>query len=174
MRNKLAVLAIAVLSVTLAAVVSVSARSKSAAGPIAIAQPVGAGAPSAVQAHTLQKTYVVQAPASGISLATGFNNLDAPLTITCPAAGCTIAADFTVQMSGTAGELWAVCSLVDSTFMGPACPYLGPLAGGYQAGAFSENSGHLTAGAHTVQSQIYTSSGGTLGAWTINYRQYKP
>src|SRR5579862_4546383 len=77
-------------------------------------------------AAKLKNTVVVYAGASGITLASGFNNLDSGSTLNCAASSCTITGEDMVQVeAGTAGTLWAICVLVDGAYANPGCPYQG-------------------------------------------------
>jgi hypothetical protein len=112
------------------------------------------------------------------SVGAGFVVIDSPLTFKCPAGGCTVSAEQNVQVAGSvADNRWAICTTLDGTYMSqPNCPYLGYVTsdGSYEAGSFVQNASGVTAGTHTLQTQLYTDDGGTLSIYNIVYRLYTP
>jgi len=146
------------------------------ASPLPAGARVAAITPAASVAHVLVNDHINSASAAGITLFSGFNNLDAATTIKCNnTAGCTFSVGSMVQASLPAGTFWAICALVDGTYMTPGCPYQGtlPAAGSYVTGNARFNYA-VAQGTHTVQSQVYVSAESTLGGWQIDYMLYKP
>jgi len=126
--------------------------------------------------HKLVNVTENWATAAGTSLVAGFNNLDAATSVSCGnAGGCTIIANSMVQISPPAGTLWAICTVVDGNYANPGCPYQGTLpgAGSYLVGNARANY-FVSAGSHTVQTQVYVSNASTLGEWQADYGMYKP
>jgi hypothetical protein len=120
---------------------------------------------------------VQNANGGGSALVGGFNNVDSPHTIQCPAAKapCTIETVAMIQFdSGAAGFTpgpYAVCLLVDGNYN--TCPYLNS---GTNNGFFTTATatGYLTvgAGAHSVQTQLYVSASSALYNFDIAYHEY--
>lgn len=168
-----------------ASLVAAGALALAAASSVAFADdssPLPAGArvatitPAASVAHVLVNDHINSASAASVTLDAGFNNLDAATTIKCNnAAGCTFSVGSMVQISPPAGTYWAICALVDGTYMTPGCPYQGtvPAVGTYVTGNARFNYA-VAQGTHTVQSQVYVSATSTLGNWQVDYMLYKP
>jgi hypothetical protein len=110
----------------------------------------------------------------------GFQAIDSPLTVVCPGTSgtCTIVAEQNLQLSGTTtGNRWSTCLAVDGVYSSePYCPYMGyvPSDGSFTTGSFSQAFSGLPVGRHTVQSFLYTFSGGSRSIYSIHYRVYKP
>jgi len=108
-----------------------------------------------------------------------FTNIDSPLSFTCPHGGCTLTADIHAQVGegGPSFNEWAICALLDGNIMPPnACPYVGELAtdGSFSASSFEFVQTGVTAGHHSIQSQIFMNEGGLLATYEITYRLYTP
>ena len=132
--------------------------------------------PAASVAHVLIGDYISSGATPGLSLTTGYHNLDNPTTIKCSnTSGCTISVGSTVQVAPPAGSNWAICAVIDGVYMTPACPYMGvlPGAGSYVAGS-ERFQVAVTQGTHTVQSQVYVGANSLLGNWQVDYMLYKP
>jgi hypothetical protein len=126
--------------------------------------------------HTLLTSYIDEGDAF-ISVGSGFQPVDTPVTINCQSVvGCTIGAEHWLQMGGqsTGGNLWAICTVVDGTtqFL---CPYQGylPTDGSYVTGSFNLAVA-VGPGTHTVQEQVYTNSGAIIGDYHNTYVLYRP
>jgi hypothetical protein len=139
--------------------------------------------PAAVQPLTnllnkaLKKTYIA-ADGGSQALPGGFTVIHAPLGVTCPGGGtCTIEVHQNVQVAGSAGGAWAICSKVDGAYLtNPSCPFLGrtPSDGSFEARSFVQTGSGLAAGAHVVVTEVYTSGAATRYNYEITYRIYKP
>jgi hypothetical protein len=113
----------------------------------------------------------------GSGLAPGFNNVDAPHSIACPAtkAPCTIETVAMIQFDSGVGGFtpgpYAICLLVDGNYN--TCPYLNS---GANNGFFTTGTatGYLTVGAgtHSVQTQLYVSGNSALYNYDIAYHEY--
>lgn len=112
------------------------------------------------------------------TLGSGFVAIDSPLNFRCPTGGCTVSAQQNVQIeTSTDSNAWAICTYVDGSEMTqPECPYLGyiPNDGFFHAGNFTQNQSGLAAGAHTLQTYVYSDNGATLGIYNITYQLYTP
>jgi len=114
-----------------------------------------------------------------VSVGSGFQAIDNPITINCPASNsCTFAAEQNLQVDGSvSGNRWAICTQVDGNFMSePLCPFLGLVSsdGTFIAGSFVQTMHGLSPGTHTVQSFVYTDAGGSRSIYAIVYRVYGP
>lgn len=127
---------------------------------------------SPVGGHNLQpggvihlKGTIIQYGAGGTTLNAGFNNVDTAQTWTCKGTkGCTITVSAMLQVGN--GGNWAICGVVDGNYINPSCPYQGSLpdTGSYVVGNSQQNY-TVSAGSHTVSTQVYVSSSTTLENW---------
>jgi hypothetical protein len=118
-----------------------------------------------------QQYTVFQWQACCVSLAGGFN-LAFQTTETCPASGCTFGFQDMIQVgnSGTSGNRWAICGLVDGNFVNPPCPFQGIVLG---SGLFSVGNSlqtfHSAAGPHTLQLFVYVDAPALLANSEANF-----
>jgi hypothetical protein len=116
--------------------------------------------------------------ASGITEAAGdFTNLDKQ-KVSCPktATSCTVVISMNVQATGgaNAGNEWAICTLVDGTYV-DSCPYAGELlADGNYGYGYELESVSVAPGTHVVEVQVYSYYGLTVGYWQTQYLVYEP
>ncbi len=139
--------------------------------------------PTTIFNRKLQSTTIVQGDANLSVAAATYTNIDSPLKFTCPAGGCTVSVEVNAQMGGSTdvSNLFAVCGLLDGSFMPPpgnneGCPYVGEtqVDGGYSVGTFVFTQSGVHAGSHTLQSQVFIGQGGFLANYSITYRLYTP
>ena len=129
------------------------------------------------QNHKLTHTYVdVGAP--GASDGVGFTPIDSPVTITCGnTAGCTIVVTSFAEPGGqtSSGDSWGICTNLDGTIGAGICTFQGvlPSDGSYVSGSFT-NVLTVTHGTHTVQAELYLTSGALLAQYSNTYSQYIP
>jgi hypothetical protein len=116
---------------------------------------------------------------AGYVTVNGFNPVDAPTPVTCPAkaASCQIDADMAVELldqSGSSGNQFAICLAVDGNLI--TCNYtdVAPLDGYFRTYDTIQNAGPYGPGAHTVQTQIYTAAPQYLAYYYSTYHVYKP
>jgi hypothetical protein len=116
-------------------------------------------------------------PAFFSSLGSGTVAIDSPTTVTCPGTSgtCTIEFDQNMQLTGgTSGDLIGFCASLDGSVPSPGCPNVGPFPMVATGVAFSQSIPGVPHGTHTVQSLISSSSGGSMGFYTMVYHVYKP
>jgi hypothetical protein len=127
--------------------------------------------------HKLTHTYVdVGAP--GASDGSGFTAIDSPVTINCGnTAGCTIVVTSFAEPGGqtSSGNAWGICTNLDGSNGAGICTYQGvlPSDGSYVSGSFT-NVLTVTHGSHTVQAELYLTSGAILAQYSNTYSQYAP
>ena len=131
---------------------------------------------AAATAHKIVSTFVNWGSSGGAALVPGFNNVDAATSINCAnAAGCTITVTSMVQIAPPAGTNWAICPVVDGTYINPPCPFQGHLP---NTSSFVTGNGlsnfQVATGAHTVQLQVYVDQASALYNWQVTYTVYKP
>jgi len=115
-----------------------------------------------VQVHL--KNGVIQTASGGTTLNHGFNTIDGTQRLSCTTS-CTIFTSAMVQLQTTGN--WAICAVVDGKNINPPCPFQGSAAqrGTYITGN-SQQSWPVSAGTHTVQTQVFVSSSNSkLGNW---------
>jgi hypothetical protein len=124
------------------------------------------------------KNTVIASGFSGVALTPGgFTPLDAGETITCAGSStCTIEADMSIQAQGTgSSNAWAICLYVVDLSTYATCPYYGFLDSAFfENGTQIESISGLPAGSHTVQTQVFSSNGGTAYNYSLTYHAYKP
>jgi hypothetical protein len=109
----------------------------------------------------------------------GFTAIDVPKILNCSGPStCRIEADQNLQLGGGPSggvNRWAICTKVDGAYVTkPLCPFLGVVnPSNYQAGSFIQEEAELAAGAHTVQSFVYTDAGATIYLFSFVYRIYQ-
>jgi len=135
------------------------------------------GPPTLIFNRTLKSTSFNRIDCCQTAVA-GFTNIDTPLTFTCPSPGtCTLSAEMYAQAGGNSATAnrWALIALIDGSFIGVG-PFAGELLtdGDYSITSWTDVASGVTPGKHTIQSQIYTDDGATLGYAGITYRLYKP
>ncbi len=168
-----AVLAMAVLSIAFAGVAQ--AGKQVAASPVKGAKIANPG--SINVAHKLLSTALSPNGYNGNAVGAGFQPVDPPQTITCKkAVTCTVNAVMTVQFdSGSGGYTpgpWAICLNVDGIYN--SCPYAddGHNNGFFTAATLTGSVTGLGAGAHTVETFLYTSNGTGIYNYDIAYHSY--
>ena len=131
----------------------------------------------ATQNHRLVKTYAdIAAPAA--SDGSGFTAIDSPVNINCTnAAGCTVVVTSFAEPGGqtSSGDQWGICTSLDGTIGAGICTYQGvlPTDGTYVSGSFT-NVVPVTKGKHTVQAELYLTSGAALAQYSNTYSVYEP
>jgi hypothetical protein len=138
--------------------------------------------PAAVTTQRKLKRNFISQDSGSLTVAAGFQPIDALTTVNCPStsttSACTIEAEQHVQVNGsTAGNNWAICTQVDGQYMAaPACPFLGaiPSDGSYTTGTFAQSKTGVSVGNHTVRTFLYTTNGATRDIYEITYRLYVP
>jgi hypothetical protein len=139
--------------------------------------------PTTIFNRKLQSTTIVQGEADVTLSAETYTAIDSPLKFTCPSGGCTVSVEVSTQIGGSTetSNLFALCGLLDGTFMPPpgnneGCPYVGetPVDGGYLGETFTFTQNGVKAGNHTLQSEIYSLEGAFLANYSITYRLYTP
>lgn len=105
--------------------------------------------------------------------------IDSPVKFTCPAGGCTVAAEIHVQfgLNTTSGNIVGLCADLDGSDMPPqGCPVAGtvPADNSFAAFSFEFAQSAVTAGQHTLQSFAFTQSGARRSRYLITYRLYTP
>jgi hypothetical protein len=115
---------------------------------------------------------------SGIAEPAGaFTQIDSQV-VTCPKsdASCTFTVTANVQATGgaNASNEWAICPIVDSTYI-DNCPFIGelPADGNYGTGNVLQSIS-VAPGKHTVSVQVVSYDGATVGYYQIQYSAYKP
>lgn len=157
-----------------------------AAAFLALSAQAGTGEPAGVKtskvqgeaittAHKLQKTYF-DTDAPGSALASGFNTVGTPLTISCTnTAGCTVAANMNAQIAAVGTEnAAAICMKVDGAYVN--CPFnaIVRAGGGYQVMNYQTFTS-VAVGNHTVEMEVYSSQAGSaLYRWNKEIKLYKP
>jgi hypothetical protein len=131
--------------------------------------PVGT---STISGNEKLKTTVVSSGAANSS-GSGFLPVDAPFTFTCSGKPtCTFTDEGVVQVSDN-GDSWALCFVVDSSFV---CPYIGilPNDGFVTTESISQTFTGLASGRHTVQTKAFFDSPSTVHGYDLKYRSYTP
>jgi hypothetical protein len=136
--------------------------------------------------RTLKGTYISTGPSSTIVITAGnFATMDTPQTVSCPAvapATCSFEVDQFVRLQGNAitGNTLLLCFLVDGGAPS-GCPFVGnaPSDGSFAVMSDSQLRTKISAGSHTVQTEVGLSNANTAGAvqvynFTSNYRVYTP
>jgi hypothetical protein len=111
-----------------------------------------------------------------VNLVAGFN-LAFSTTLTCPTGGCTLGFQDMIQVgqSAAASNRWAICVLVDNTFVNPPCPFQGIVpTGSFFAVGNSLQNWHASAGARNVDVYVYVDSAASLGNSEANSLLYIP
>jgi len=127
--------------------------------------------------HKLTHTFVdVGAPSA--SDGSGFTAIDSPVSINCGnTAGCTIVVTSFAEPGGqtSTGNLWGICTNLDGSTGAGICTFQGavPSDGTYVSGSFT-NVLTVAHGTHTVQAELYLSSGAILAQYSNTYSQYAP
>lgn len=139
----------------------------------------GKHAPAALTAHVLKKTYNVTDFSGAVLPALTVVDLDSASTIVCPGTSgtCLIQAEQWVQFlgNGTTDNATEICLLVDGAWVDSFCYFAGELNTGTFASQLSTTRGTVvTAGPHTVQTQVMSMGGGNIGYYNLTYRVYKP
>lgn len=114
---------------------------------------------------------------NGTELDSGFNNVDTPISITCAnTAGCTFEIDAMVGIGYSSGNtLWAICAVVDGNFVTtPPCWSQSTVPSGGVVTGNSSQSIEVSAGRHTVQTQVSVISTAYLQDWHIDYVVFVP
>ena len=125
--------------------------------------------------RTLKKTVLVHGFSGAALTAGGFTPIDAGERVMCPGTtSCTIEAIMSVQAQGTgASNNWAICLNIDTNTA--TCPYIGFLDSTFFENAtITESLSGRAHGAHTVQTQVFTATGGTAYNYAITYHIYTP
>jgi hypothetical protein len=126
----------------------------------------------------IKNTYIVNG-FSGASIPVEVSTpVDSSSTVTCPGTkNCLIQADQWVQFygNGTSGNATGICLSVDGAWINNACYWAGELNTGVNASQLSTSQGYtVTPGKHTVQTQVFSLYGGSLGIYSLTYRVYVP
>jgi hypothetical protein len=111
-----------------------------------------------------------------VNLLAGFN-LAFSTTLTCPTSGCTFGFQDMIQVgqSSAASNHWAICALVDNSFVNPPCPFQGIVpTGGFFAVGNSLQNWHASAGAHKLDVYVYVDAAASLGNSEANSLLYIP
>jgi hypothetical protein len=175
--SAIAIAAVAVLFVAGAAAGSVSGHHSSGpTGPLL----KGHQAPQNVATVTMKlHDSVIASGDSGANLTPGgFTPIDAGEQIHCASTGtCTLEADMSVQAQGTgSGNEWAICFYVVDLGYYASCPYYGNLDSSFfENGTQIESigSGAIPPGTHTVQTQVFSLTGGTVYNYSLTYHAYR-
>jgi hypothetical protein len=96
-----------------------------------------------------------------------------PHNLMCENAPCAFILQASVQVSGTAGTEWSICSIVDGVpaNVKPNCSIQGTLSPTGSTGSVSQ-SAIVGAGSHTVQTSVYVQSNSAkIGSWQVLYTQ---
>lgn len=120
----------------------------------------------------LLKTVTGTGNGSGSSLAMGFNTVDERVINCAVAAGCAIGIESMGQIKPQGAD-WAICLLIDGSSV--TCQYQGiqGSTSGWVVGN-ARGVGVVTAGNHTVTTQLYTeSSTASYAYFSTDYRLYK-
>ena len=129
--------------------------------------------------HKLAKTFVVWGSSDkGIIVATGYSNIDSPMTITCAGPnGCTFMIDAMVgiKSASTDSSAWSICAMVDGVLVSSQpCVSQGTFSPQTVTGN-SRQSIQVAKGKHTVQTQLYVQRlSGKLLTWHITYSVFRP
>jgi hypothetical protein len=151
-----------------------------AAGQYVVARPIqGQRLPNLPpsQIHKLVRTYAdIGAPSAGYG--SGFTAIDSPVKINCGnVAGCTIVVTSFANSGGqsSSGNNWGICTNVDGVIGAGICTYQGtlPSDGSYVSGSFT-NVLSVAQGRHTVQAELFLTSGATLEEYSNTYSVYLP
>jgi hypothetical protein len=126
----------------------------------------------------LLKNNIVANGFSGAATVSGFNNVDSPHNIICPAtkAPCQIEMIAMIQFDSGAGGgapgANAVCLLVDGGTYN-TCPYMNAGGGnGFFTADTATGYVQVAAGTHTVQTQLYVAGSSTIYNYDIAYHEY--
>jgi hypothetical protein len=125
----------------------------------------------------LVRTYAdIGAPSA--SDGSGFTAIDSPVKINCgKAAGCTIVVTSFAEPGGqtSSGDYWGICTNLDGTIGAGICTFQGvvPSDGSFVSGSFT-NVLPVARGSHTVQAEVYLTSGATLAQYSNTYSVYLP
>lgn len=114
-----------------------------------------------------------------VDVGSGKVAVDSPLTFVCPKGGCTLTAEMHVQVgfNTKAANVFALCADLDGSDMHPVgCPSVInlPTDNSFVMGSMSFAQSGVTAGTHTLQGFMYTTSGATRANYMITYRLYTP
>jgi hypothetical protein len=131
-------------------------------------------APTAGGKEKLVATYDAVGNGSGTSLPQfGFTTV-ASSTVKCESGGCSIGIESMAQITPKGGD-WAICLLVDGTSV--SCQYQGVQGStsGFVVGNARGWASGLSAGNHTVDTQLYAEgAGATYAYFQTDSRVYKP
>ena len=151
-----------------------------AAGQYVVGRPIqGQSLPNLPpsQIHRLVRTYAdIGAPSA--SDGSGFTAIDSPVKIYCGnAAGCTIVVTSFAEPGNqtSSGDRWGICTNLDGSNGAGICTFQGalPSDGSFVSGSFT-NVLTVAHGTHTVQAELYLSSGAILAQYSNTYSQYAP
>jgi hypothetical protein len=113
----------------------------------------------------------------GIRLSPGFTTIDTFTGFCSRSSGCTFGFESMVQAGNQtrANNRWAICGVVDGTFVNPECPFQGTLPTNrlYQTKNYRGN-WQVGPGHHTLSTVVYVDFTATLGEWEADYRVYGP
>jgi hypothetical protein len=127
--------------------------------------------------ESLKNTRFVFGDKSGLSLPAGSFTFIDGVSYFCPGFGsCTYSAEEWAQIFNSSSNNWAIATTVDGVFMSGGGPFLGqPTIGDFSANSWSEHSGHVGPGFHSVLTFIFMRDNpATAFNYNFNYRVYKP
>jgi hypothetical protein len=113
----------------------------------------------------------------GITLSPGFTTIDSFRGFCGNSNGCTFGFEPMVEVGNQtrANNRWAICGVVDGSFVNPQCPFQDTLLTNkrYQSRTYRGNF-QVGFGPHTLSLVVYVDFPATLGEWEADYRVYAP